>query len=85
MGVKIHQRRVAHKVVIRGINTKMRIGNGRARHVQRVNNLLKVRGRAIRRNLISENGEEFDGEGKAKRTGYLTKAINKSHDRRTIT
>ena len=73
MGVKIHQRRVARKVVIRGINTKMRIGNSGARHVQRINNLLKVGGRTIRRYLIGENGEEFDGEGKAKHTGYLTK------------
>ena len=61
----------------------MRISDGGVRHVQRVNNLLKVRGGAIRRNLISENGEEFDGEGKAKRTRYLTKRIDKSHDERS--
>ena len=64
--MEVHQRRVACKVVIRGVNTEMGISNGRARHVQRVNNLLKVRGGAIRRDLISETGEEFDGERKEK-------------------
>ena len=63
----------------------MGISDGGTRHVQRVNNLLKVRGGAIRRDLISKNGEEFDGERKAKRTGYLTKRISKSHDKRLET
>ena len=61
----------------------MRIGNGGARHVQRVNNLLKVGGRTIRGDLISENGEGLDEGRKAKRTAYLTKEINKSHDKRS--
>ena len=64
MGVKIHQGRVACKVVIRGVNAKVRIGNGRAGHIQRVDNLLEVRGRTIRGDLISKNGEGVDGEEK---------------------
>ena len=83
MGMKIHQRRVVGKIIVRGVNTKVRIGDGGTRHVQRVNNLLEVRGGAIRRDLIGKNGEEFDGERKAKRTGYLTKEINRSHDTRS--
>ena len=83
--MKVHQRRIAHKVVIRGVNTKVGISNGRARHVQRVNNLLKVRGGTITRDLIGENGEELDGGRKAKHTAYLTKGTNVSHDKRPIT
>ena len=64
--MKVHQRRVVCKIVIRGVNTEMGISNGGTRHVQRVNNLLKVRGGVIGGDLISENGEEFDGERKAK-------------------
>ena len=67
MGVEIHQGGVVGKVVIGGVNAKMGIGDGGARHVQRVNNLLKVRGGAIRGDLISENGERFD-EGKKSKT-----------------
>ena len=58
----------------------MGVGNSGARHVQRVNDLLKVRGRTIRGDLIGENGEGLNGEGKAKHTAYLTKGINRSHD-----
>ena len=64
MRMKIHQRGIAGKVIIRSVNTEVRIRNGRTRHVQRINNLLKIRGGTIRRDLIGENGEKFDGEEK---------------------
>ena len=60
----------------------MRIGDSRAGHVQRINNLLKVRGRAIGGDVVGENGEDLDGERKAKRTAYLTQKVNESHDQR---
>ena len=41
---------------------------------------MKVGGRAIRGDLISENGERLDEGRKAKHTAYLTKRINKSPD-----
>ena len=80
MGVEIHQRRVARKIIVGGVNTKMGISNGGTRHVQRVDNLLEIGRRTIRGDLIGENGERLDGGRKAKRTAYLTKEINKSHD-----
>ena len=52
MGMKIHQGGVARKVVVGGINTKVGIGDGRTRHIQRINNLLKIRGRTIRGDVI---------------------------------
>ena len=58
--MEVHQRRVARKIVIRGIDAKVRIGNGGTRHIQRVNNFLKIGGRAIRGDLIGENGERSD-------------------------
>ena len=67
MGMEIHQRQVARKIVIGGINTKVGIGDGRTRHVQRVNDLLKVGGRTIRGDLIGENGDELN-EGKKSKT-----------------
>ena len=67
MRVEIHQGRIARKVKIGGVNAKVRVGNSGARHVQRVNDLLKVRGGAIRGDLIGENGEEID-EGKKSKT-----------------
>ena len=73
MRMEIHQRGITCKVVIRGVNTEVGISDGGARHVQRINNLLKIRRRAIRRDLIGENDEELDGGRKAKRTAYLTK------------
>ena len=63
MRVEIHQGRITCKVVIRGINTKVGFGNGRAGHVQRVNNLLKIRGGTIRGDVVGENDERLD-EGK---------------------
>ena len=65
--MEIHQRRIARKIVIRGINAKVGIGNGRTRHVQRVNDLLKIRGGTIGGDLVSENGEGID-EGKKSKT-----------------
>ena len=80
MRVEIHQRRVTREIVICGVNAKVRVGNGGSRHVQRVNDLLKVRGGMIRGDLIGKNGEGLVGKRKAKRTAYLTKGINESHD-----
>ena len=71
--MKVHQRRVACKIVIGGVNAKVGFSNRGARHIQRVDNLLKIRGGTIRGNLIGENGGEIVGKGKAKRTAYLTK------------
>ena len=61
----------------------MRIGNGGAGHVKGVNDLLKVRGGTIGRDLIGENGEGMMRGRKAKCTAYLTKEINESHDKRS--
>ena len=80
MRMEIHQRGVTCKIVIGGVDTEMGISDGRVRHVQRVNDLLKIRGGAIRGDLIGENGEEFDEGRKAKRTAYLTKGTNESCD-----
>ena len=65
--MKVHQRRVAGKVIICGVNTKVRIGDGGTRHIQRVDNLLEIRGRTIRGDLICENGGRVD-EGKKSKT-----------------
>ena len=80
MRVEIHQGRVARKVIVCGVNTKVGFSNGRTRHVQRVNNLLKIRGRTIGGDVVGKNSEGFDEGRKAKRTAYLTKRINESHD-----
>ena len=66
MRMKIHQRRVARKIVICGVNTEVGISDGRTRHIQRVNNFLKVRGGAIGGDLIGKNGGKFDEEKKSK-------------------
>ena len=71
--MEIYQGRVTRKIVIGSVNTEVRVSNGGVRHIQRVNNLLKIMGRTIRRDDVSENDEELDGERKAKRTAYLTK------------
>ena len=47
MRVEIHQRTVTGEIVIGGVNTKMGVGDGRARHVDNVNNLLKIGGRLV--------------------------------------
>ena len=66
MGVEIHQRGVTRKIIIHGVNAKVGVGNGGARHIQRVNDLLKVRGGTIRGDVISENDERLDGGKKSK-------------------
>ena len=67
--MEIHQRRIACKIIIGGVNTKVGISDGRAGHVQRVNDLLKVGGRTIRGDLIGENGDELN-EGKKSKTHW---------------
>ena len=66
MRMKIHQGRIARKVIVRGVNTEMRISNGRTRHVQRINNFLKVGGGEVGGDLISKNNERLDGGKKSK-------------------
>ena len=81
--MEIHQGRIARKVIIGGIDTKVGISNGGARHVQRVNDLLKIRGGTIRRDVVGKNDEGLDGGRKAKRTAYLTKGINELPDKQS--
>ena len=47
MGVKVYQRTVGSKIVVSGINAKMRISNSRTRHVDAVNDLLKEGGGVV--------------------------------------
>ena len=61
MRMIIHQRRIIGKIVISGVNAKVRVGDSGARHIQRINNFLEVRGRAVRGDLIGENDERLDG------------------------
>ena len=63
--MKVHQGRVARKVIIGGVNPKVRVGDGGTRHVQRIDNLLKIRGGTIRGNVVSENDEGLDGGKKS--------------------
>ena len=81
--MKIHQRRITCEVVVSGVNTKVGLGDGGSRHVERINDLLKVGGRAIRGDVVGKNDEGLDGGRKAKCTAYLTKGINVSHDQRS--
>ena len=69
--MKVHQGRVARKIVIRSINAKVRIGNGGTRHIQRINYLLKVRGRAIGGDLVSKNGGRFEWGKKSKNALHI--------------
>ena len=80
MCMSIYQGSVVGEVVISHIKTKVGVGNSGARHVYAVNDLLEEGGRVIVR-VDVENGEDWDGERKAKCTAYLTKGINKSHDK----
>ena len=57
--MEVYQRTVSSKVVIGGINTKVGIGDGRMRHIDEVNNLLKIRGGAIGVDVV--NGGQLDG------------------------
>ena len=70
--MKVHQGRVACKVVIGGVNTKVRIGDGGTRHDNAVKNLLEIRGRTLV-GMDVENGEVIGWGRKAKRTAILTK------------
>ena len=73
MRVKIHQRTIVGKIVIRGINTKVGIGDSRTRHVNAVNYLLEEVGGAVV-GVDVVNDEELDGgKRKAKHTAYLNK------------
>ena len=83
MRVEIHQGGVVREVIIRGVNTKVRLGNGGARHVQRINDLLKIGGGTIREDLIGENGEGFDEGKKSKMHCLFNQETNKSHDQRS--
>ena len=63
--MEVHQRRVAGEIVIRGVNAKVGISNGGMRHIQRIDNLVKIRGRTIRGDVVSENDERLDGGEKS--------------------
>ena len=69
--MKVYQGRVACKVVVGSVNPEVRVGNGGTRHVQRVNNLLKVRGGTIGRDLIGKNGERIDEGKKSKNALHI--------------
>ena len=62
--MKIHQGGIAHEVVIGGVHTEVGISNGRMRHVDKVNDLLKVRGGTVGVDVV--NGEECDEGEKSK-------------------
>ena len=62
MRMKIHQRAVAGKIVIGGVNAKVGVSNGRARHVDKVNDLLEVGGRMVGVEVV--NDEDWMGEEK---------------------
>ena len=80
MHVRLYQGFVVCKIVISCIKTKVGVGNGGTRHVDAVNNLLEEGGRVVV-GVDVVNGEKWDGGRKAKCTAYLTKGINKSHDK----
>ena len=81
MRMIIYQRTVAGKVIVGSVETKMGVGNSGTRHVYAVNNLLKEGGRVLVREDVVNGGSGMGGR-KAKCTAYLTKGINKSHDKR---
>ena len=54
---------VIGKIIIGGIKTEMRISNGRARHVDGINDLLKEEGGAVVRVDVVNDGE-WNGEEK---------------------
>ena len=82
MHVRPYEGGVVGKIVIGRIKTEMGISDGRTRHVDGVNNLLKkTRGEVlIRVDVVNDEGMEW-GKRKVKRTAYLTKRINKSPDK----
>ena len=61
--MKVYQRIVGGKIIIGGVNAKVGISDGRTRHVNEVNNLLKVWGRMVGVDVV--NGKELD-EGREK-------------------
>ena len=61
MRLKVHQRTVAGKIIVGGINAKMGIGNSGAGHVNAVDNLLKERRRVVV-GVDVVNGENGMGE-----------------------
>ena len=62
--MEIRQGGVARKIIVGGVNTKVGISDGRARHIDAVNNLLEEgRGVVVRLNVV--NGEEWDGGKKS--------------------
>ena len=63
MGMEIHQGTVTGEIVISGVYAKGRIGDGRTRHMNAVNNLLKIRGGAVRVNVV--NDEDWMGGRKS--------------------
>ena len=64
MRVKVHQRSVTGEVVVGGIYPKVRISNSGARHVDKVDDLLKVRRRMVGVDVV--NGEDWMGGKKSK-------------------
>ena len=75
-----YQRIIVGKIIISGVKTKVRIGDGGTRHVDAVDNLLEEGGGVIVRSKVV-NGESGMGEKeKQKCTAYLTKGTNQSHD-----
>ena len=71
---KVYQRTVAGEIIIGGIDTKMRIGNGGMRHIDAVDYFLKIGGRTVGLDVVNdERTKDWMGKRKAKRTAYLTK------------
>ena len=69
--MEVYQQRIACKVIVDGVGTEVGIGNGGTRHVNKIDDLLKVWGRKIGGDVV--NGESWMGGRKAKHTAYLTK------------
>ena len=66
--MEIYQRAVGSKVVIGGVNAKVGIGNSRMRHIDEVNNLLKVRRRMVGVDVVNDGN--WMG-GKKSKTHYI--------------
>ena len=78
-----HEGVAVSKIIVSHIEAKVGVGNCGVRHVKRIDNLLKeMRGEVfIAMDVV--NGEKWNGGRKAKHTAYLTKEINKSHDKQS--
>ena len=79
MHVRLYPGFIVCKIIIGCIKTKVGVGDGGTRHVDRVNDFLKERRRVVV-GIDVENGESEMGKRKAKCTAYLTKGVNESHD-----